>query len=234
MSIWTYKTALFVLILAIAGCGDGGKQVAFLSKSNFLGSVGGTALRQTRLADGSVDVSGISSYCVDKTLLKTRMAVLFPCAALGAKRAEWPQVRAAFTVTVGQPGGADLLVAPDKTQAFLKTDSGRKILSRSNDMETVTVARTVARGDAIYVLASDTSPNPFGDNHMRNWRAFTMLNGRLTTVTATGYGAVTLPEDTGFDLLEKFVRHLRAENGAEVQSIVTRSGAATPNTTFRQ
>ncbi len=193
--------------------------------SNLNGSAN-TALREVRLADRNVTISGLSDYCIDKTLLRPNVAALFPCANLGMRRAEWPQTRAAFVVTVGQPGGADLLVNPDDTQAFLKSNRGRQVLSRTGNAATVTVARTVARRDAIYVLASDTSPNPFGQNQLRHWRAFTMLNGRLTTVSATGYGEVSLAEDQGFAMLERFVKRLRSDNGAVSEIVVTRSGKA--------
>ncbi|WP_208349958.1 hypothetical protein [Pseudaestuariivita rosea] len=213
-----------MLVFVLAGCSDTGQQMAFLSQSNIMRSVGVTALREARLADGAVRIVGLSGYCVDRSSVQANAAVIMPCANLGARRADWPKTRAAFLVTVGQQGGADILLAPDATAVFLQSTQGRRMLSRTNDPKTIDVTRLISRNDAIYILVQDQSPNPFGQNHLRNWRAFTLLNGHLTTIVATGYGDINLAEDNGFALLQAFVKRLRAENSDYVETAVTRAG----------
>ena len=168
------------------------------------------------VADDSVVVAGPPGYCIDRTASRetagSAFVLLGSCASLsGGAEAPAPRVPGLLTVAVsGDVGdGAPL----DSLGPFFRSEPGRAVLSRTGDPDSVRILDIRPQDGALFIHARDTASGPLPQIADEYWRAFLDVNGRLVTVSVTGFDARPMSKDTGLATLEALADRLRLENG---------------------
>lgn len=200
--------------LALVACGEIPDVTSAFGGSLFLRE----PVREVSVADDSVTIAGPFGYCIDTASLESGEAGVFvllgSCASLSrARDAGRPRVPGILTATVSEFEGASSSDSVQRLAAFLQTEDGRRALSRSGDPDTVQIIWARPEGDALYLHARDTSPDPLPDVSPAYWRAFLAIEGRIVTVSVVPFAERPMSPDTGLRTLDAFVRQVEARNG---------------------
>lgn len=206
MSIWTNRHGAQVAgllagaALSLAACLDAGAPAA--ARSVQIGPAGLSALT----------IAAPAGFCVapraTSRLGGSDFVAFATCPGASAAPA------AILTATVGPPeSGAGGLPTAAELAAFLTSDQGRRVLSRSGNASTVTVHEVVEVEGVTMLRLTDRSPNPPGATE--GWRGVVVQRNRLVTLAATGTRAgPALSRDAGLRLIGQFVASLRRANVA--------------------
>lgn len=206
----TLRTTLTLgLCLAVSGCvpgfGSGGRQPAPVSVA---------------VTSDLVTVTGPQGFCVDPTALNetgdSAFVLLGNCAAISSeRRAPQPDVPAVLTATVSAPSeGGGLIDDPETLDAFVRSDEGRALLSRSGDPESVTILQTEPVGALFLLQARETGGSPIAGVQPTYWRAYIDLDERLATLTVLALDERPLADLESRALLMAFSGAVLTANGA--------------------
>lgn len=124
----------------------------------------------------------------------------------------------------GEVDGNDLSGLED----YLESPQGRELLGRGSTDSQVSVIRTQREDDALYILVEDKSAQAVPLLAPRFWRAFAVLNDRLTVVTVSGFREAPMSEDAMLRHLSGQMRELQMANANPIDDAPTRMAAAAP------
>lgn len=208
-SIWTFRAVLAGAALIALGACD----LTF--------PVTRAAPERVSVADDSVIVAGPPGYCVDRAATRDTargaFVLLGSCASLsGDADNPSPRVPAVLTVSVsGLPGDGAALDAPfARIDAFLRSEQGRRALSRTGDPATVEILDIRQASDALVIHARDTGAGEIAGIEDEYWRALLDVNGRMVTVSVTGFEARPMSPDAGRATVEALAERILRENAA--------------------
>lgn len=177
------------------------------------------------VAGDSVIVAGPPGYCIDRGATRDTargaFVLLGSCASLsGDATRPAPRVPAVLTVAVsGQPGDGAALSAPlSRVEAFLRSERGRRVLSRTDDPSTVEILDIGKSEEALIIHARDSGASEITGIEDEYWRALLDVNGRIVTVSVTGFEARPLSPDAGRATLEALADRIVSENADPVQA----------------
>lgn len=177
------------------------------------------APERVSVADDSVVVAGPPGYCVDRTAMRETaqgaFVLLGSCASLsGDAQRPAPRVPGVLTVSVsGQPGDGAALDAPfPRLDSFLRSERGRRALSRGGDPSTVEILEIRQVPDALLIHARDSAASEIAGIEDEYWRALLDVNGRMVTVSVTGFEARPMSPDAGRATLEALAERIFREN----------------------
>jgi hypothetical protein len=165
------------------------------------------------LQGGAVIAAGPEGYCVDPSAsnARTGFAMIAGCDAIEGGDAR-PRLNGLIVVQSGAANTAAVTGAEDAFRAFLESEAGRSLLSRSGDAQTIDLDGTQAGDGRVTVYFDDTAPNEIIGVGPHEWRTFLDLNGRLVTVTVLSFSAAPIGEAAGDALLNQAVDALIAAN----------------------
>lgn len=198
--------------LVLAGCVGG------------LGGLGGggsvDAPRQVQVTSDAITITGPNGYCVDPTATRdtgdTGFVLMGNCAAIsGSGRAAQPEVPAVLTAAVSAPSNGEGLTANlDALEAFLLSDDGRALLSRSGDADSVEILDT-RRQDGMFLLhARDSSAREVVGVARDYWRAYIEIGPRLATLTVLALEDAQVSDTQALATLTAFATAVHAANPA--------------------
>ncbi|MEM7722579.1 MAG: hypothetical protein AAF376_09410 [Pseudomonadota bacterium] len=207
MSIWTSRAALALAYLTVlAGCVPLG---------------GAPPLPpDVRVTRDAIAVPGPSGFCADPTATQdagdTAFVILGNCAAiLNARRAAQPSVPAVLTATISEPGnGGQISANLSSLDSYFRSADGRRLLSRAQDADSVSILDSRVEGDAFFIRASDTSAGPVAGVQAEYWRAYMDLNDRIVTLSVLGLEGQSLNAADGLQTLRRFSQRVRTANEA--------------------
>lgn len=183
-----------------------------------LAGLGGTPLPALALRGGAVMAAGPDGYCVAPAASNAYngFALLVSCDAIAGRMGR-PNINALITMQVGDAASASVVGSEPMFQAFLASDAGRVLLSRSGKAETVKIGAIDSRQGQITAVFDDLSPVPVRGFQQREWRGFVDVGDRLVTLTVRGLARDPLSDQRGRTLLDQAVAALRAVNAASQQ-----------------
>lgn len=211
MSTWIsdLRRAAPAVALLLAGClGQAGLQTGDADEAVTLG-----------LPGGEVSLAAPVGYCVDPTATRqngdTAFALFASCAVLAGAAPFAPEAAPGLlTASLGEAGSA----VQDETAAlaaFLRSDAGRRMLSRIGEAASVQIRAEDRREDLLLMLMRDESAGPAPALGRSYWRAWFDLGSRLAAI------AVYVPGDSPTELaqaralIERFITRIRAANAAD-------------------
>lgn len=194
-----------------------GTCAAALMLSGCLQLPGAEAQREVTVSRSAVTIAGPTGFCVDPATLRngadSAFVLLGNCAAIArAPRQPQPDVRALLTAAVQETGGLSIAEQGADVAAFLKTDSGRALLSRSGEPENVAILDTRKSGDVLYLHAHDRSPGYAPGMSSEQWRAIFDLAGTVVSLTVMGFDDAPLSPEAGMATVQEFASVVRREN----------------------
>ena len=177
------------------------------------------ALESVAVAGSSVIVAGPPGYCVDRSATRETaqgaFVLLGSCASLsGDATRPAPRVPGLLTVSVsGVPGDGAVLAAPfARLDAFLRSGPGRRALSRSSDPSTVEIIDIHRSDGALIIHARDSGVSEIVGIEDEFWRALLDVNGRIVTLSVTGFEARPMPPDAGRATIEALADRILSAN----------------------
>lgn len=177
------------------------------------------APQKVALSGGQIVIAGPPGYCIDpRSTTDTEtgaFALLGSCASIANSRhAPAPQIPAVLTASVS-PGQSGISTdKPGRLKAFLTSRKGRAALARDGNPASVTVLATNSADGVLYLHLRDTSANNPGDLKSDYWRAVFTENGRMVTVTISGFLGGPLTPKMAFATLRDFTARIRSETRA--------------------
>lgn len=205
MSTWISRILTAAAVFGLAAC-EGGIDV------------GRSAPQRMAVAGNAVTVGGPPGYCVDPSASRDgveAVVLLASCASIaGNPLGPKPDTPAIVTVVVSSDPGSFIDVAgtQDLLTRYFRSEAGRAALSRSGNPGSVAVTDVRRAGGAIYLRVRDTSPGLVAGLDNEYWRALLDVNGRLVTVSVTGFESRPMSAGQGLDVLEAATRRIRAES----------------------
>lgn len=201
MPIFDLKQAVFISLMALAGCGGLPK----LPSLPFLDGAEPAEIRGAITLDSGLKVQGPFGYCVTgdspRSRRGTSMVTLASCVILREEDAFDPTDGRLLTVSVSELAAQKL----PSLRSYLESDAGRDALSAGGDGSTVTIHRIEKSRVAIYVDYTDTSrPEKLGQ---RSWKGFLNLNDALIILGVNAGVGLSVEGDIG----EGLMRDLAAE-----------------------
>lgn len=179
-----------------------------------------------QLAASGVTIAGPVGYCADASAIDDRadggFVLMVNCDALRGRRvAQGDDARGLLTASVSAPLSAPESYDPRRLGLFFDATAGQAALSRAGDPATVTVLESFVQDDAVFLHARDTAPSPLGAISEEYWRAVTLANGRLVTMTVTPYSAAPLTSAQLRKQVTAFAQSVTRANQVLPQSIVS-------------
>lgn len=210
MSTWTSRTGLLLAAgLGLAAC-DGGDIVGMglgLSRS---------APQAIAVAGDSVVVAGPPGYCVDRAASRDgqkAFVLLGSCASL---------TRSADSPSPAEPGIVTVVVSSDPAAyidvdsslpaltAFMKSDQGKAVLSRSGRSADVEVLGTRSQEGVLFLRLRDRSGGPLAGAAPDYWRAILDVNDKLVTISVLGFDDSPMSEAAGFAAIATAAARIRS------------------------
>lgn len=196
--------------------------------TGLLSSMGGThrarAAQGMAVAGGALWVAGPEGYCVDSSASRAGEAdgfvLLGSCRAISHHPRD-PHPARPMVLTVAVSAQTSVASEPpaeaeprdmDLLEAHLRSDTGRRALSRSGDEGSVQITRALQQDGVLYLRITDDSPNPMGAVTEAYWRAFLDLHGALVSVTAIALASQPVDEETALAHVQKAVAALQEAN----------------------
>lgn len=196
-------------VLAVAGCEELGG----------LEGLGLPAPVQTgvTVSRNEVTIVGPRGFCVYPSATRDRdgrsFVLLGNCAAIfRSPDAAQPNIHAVLTATVQETDTVRVATQGRALADLLRSETGRGMLSRSGDPDTVKVLDSFQRGDVLFVHASDSSAGYAPEMTPAYWRAFFDLNGRIVSVAVLGFEADPIASDVGQRTVRDFADLIRRNN----------------------
>jgi hypothetical protein len=95
---------------------------------------------------------------------------------------------------------------------YFRSPPGRAALSRTGRADTVRVDE-IRNGDGIlYIRATDSGRSPLPGMAESHWRALFDVNGRLVTVSVSGFTDKPMSAEDGFRLVRSATQRIRSES----------------------
>jgi hypothetical protein len=194
MTIWTFKTTAAALgLLTLAACGD----VVDLPVLGGLtqpddAAVPPVALSQTQMANKAFTLVPPQGFCIDKSSLKQRFALMARCDTLGAPDVAGGAALGILTVSVTPEGRADTLPTPRQTADALK-------LAR--------VSAPSVAPDSVTFRAEGVPP--VADLDASHWRGTLRINGQLVGLALFGPKGGRATSDEGREILNALISRSR-------------------------
>lgn len=189
-------------LIALTGCGGFS-----------LANMGGAPLPSLALRGGAVIAAGPDNYCVAPSVSNpgNGFALLAACDVISGGKSR-PSINALITTQVGDVASASVAGSEPVFRAFLETDAGRALLSRTATASTITIAELDSRQGQVTVVFDDTSPAAFAGLQQREWRSFVDVGDRLVTLTVRGLAGDPLSDARARALMNQAVGALRVAN----------------------
>jgi len=208
---------LAAVLLSLTGCDQVSDRLTQgLSQIGTTRDATSEGIRTLALLGGAVRVRGPEGYCVDQAASNARrgFAVMAGCALLSEDVAIMPSTDALIAVQFGAEGTASIGENGEAFASFLKTETGRTLLSQEADATSVSDLTTVL--DRVGVLArfEDASGPAIGGTSGPQWRGFLDVDGRLTTVSVLSFDRNPLGRSEGERLLVVAMTELVEANGS--------------------
>ncbi len=185
-----------------------------------LGGGGDAAPREVQVTSDAVTITGPRGFCVDPASTRnegdTGFVLLGNCAVIsGRARAQQPDIPAVLTAAVAarSSGGSNLTETLGELDAYFRSDEGRALLSRSGDLESVTILETRSVGDMFLLHARDTSGGAVAGVSQDYWRAYLDLGPRLATLSVLALADQDVSDEYALATLISFADGVRAANG---------------------
>jgi len=176
-------------------------------------ATGSTSRQTVSVAGREVTVAAPSGLCIDAPSTRVEplgaFLLLKDCGATAA-------TGLAMTASVSSHGLGGSGPATEATLAslrrYLDTPQGRAMAGRSGRAGGVRIVADQVSGDVLFVLVEDRGPQPIAGLDRQFWRAILEVNGRMTVLSALGFGPV--PPDEELTALAAFASSIRAANPA--------------------
>jgi hypothetical protein len=199
------------LCTAFSGC-----QMA----SPMLGAPSHKGQTSVRLASSNFTVTALNGFCVDEASVQDTaqagFVLMADCAALRGRKRQVDQARSVLlTATVAAPLDAPESVTPQALEQFFGTDQGRTALSRTGDAATVSASMEVVDDATLILYIRDSSPVNIEGLSQNDWRAFTVINDRLVTLSAAPFVGVAAGDSSAKTFLIQLADLLKVENVAQ-------------------
>lgn len=167
----------------------------------------------------AVTIAGPRGFCVDPSATKDRdgqaFVLLGNCAAIArAAGVPQPRIRALLTAAVQETEVIEVASQAPLLEAFLRSENGRAMLSRSSDAESVEILESFRQGDVLYVHARDESQGYAPGMSSDHWRAIFDLEGRVVSVAVLGFEAAPLSRAEGLRAVRDFAAQIQRANPA--------------------
>jgi hypothetical protein len=204
------RAALFVMTAVLAGCAG----LPDIAAGGF--GLSGRAVERAALAGGEVLIAGPPGFCVDRSTIRDdesgAFVLLGSCASISnSTRAPAPAVPAVLTVPVSPRSGSAISAAIDGLEPYFASEAGLAALARDGRAASVEVLDTRREGGAFYIRLRDTS-GTHGDLQQVYWRGLFDVNGRIVTISVTGFANRPISSQAGLALLETFAARIRSES----------------------
>jgi len=192
---------------------------AHLASCMSLGVGGDAASRSVQVTADAVTIAGPRGFCVDPDSTRnegdTGFVLLGNCAVISERaRARQPDIPAVLTAAVAarSTDGNSLTETLDELDAFFRSDDGRALLSRSGDVDSVTILETRSAGDMFLLHARDTSSGAVAGVSQDYWRAYLDLGPRLATLSVLALADQNVSDEDALATLIAFAEAVRAAN----------------------
>ena len=200
-----------VLCLGLGGCQMG------LSD---LGTAAKDAPTSVRLSSTTFAISAPKGFCIDTASMKdaheTGFVLMADCASLRGKKSKGDLSKSAvLTAAISAPLESADSVTTIALERFFETPQGRTTLSRSGDPSSVSVDFSSLSEDVLMLHIFDSSPAVIDGLEGDDWRAFTVINGRLVTLTAARFSGAPKPNPSAKELVTVLARRVQVENAAK-------------------
>ncbi|SEK91893.1 hypothetical protein [Pacificibacter marinus] len=208
------RKKLSLALLALAGlCGCQMAMPQFGSNSK-------TTPPSVLLSSSGLIVTAPQGFCIDAASLKDTPDIGFvlmaDCAALRGKKKPSDAARSVMvTAALSGPLDSPESVTSAALDSFFATTQGRSTLSRSGDPDTVSATSEILPDDILVLHARDSSPATIKGLAGDDWRAFTVISGRLVTLTAAPFANMPAPNPSAKALVTELARRLKVENAPQ-------------------
>ena len=165
-------------------------------------------------------VAAPPGFCLDGSATRqdarTTFVRLSDCAGLSpGTRAPRPAVPAILTATIAAagPGAEPVATSAASLDAYVRSEGGRRALSRAGDAASVEILETFHNDDVFYLHLRDTAPPAEMDVEPTFWRAYVDLPGNIAQLSVLGLRETPLAPEDGVRTLRQFATIMRARNG---------------------
>ncbi|SLN30046.1 hypothetical protein [Pseudooctadecabacter jejudonensis] len=205
--------------LVLSGCADMSNGLA--DRLATLGSspdATNEGIRTLAVLDGAVRVRGPDGYCIDQGASDASrgFAIMAGCALVSDEAVVIPNPDGLIMVQFGAEGTASVTGNEDAFAAFLRSESGRGVLSSAGDLAQVPQVATVTDRAGVLARFEDTAGPAFEGTSGPQWRGFLDVGSRLTTVSVLSFDRNPLSASAGERLLVVAMAQL-AEVNAQPQ-----------------
>lgn len=172
-----------------------------------------------------VVVTGPPGFCIDDGATRaegdTAFVLLGNCAAIsGSRRAAQPDVPVVLTAAISDASDeGSIAESVSDLDTYFRSEDGMRLLSRTQDPESVTILETAVRGDMFLLHATDTSAGAVegvGDDY---WRAYMDLGPRIATLSVLALEEAGVTREQSLATLMSFTGSVQAANGAASASV---------------
>lgn len=176
-------------------------------------------LTSVRLAASNFNVTAPNGFCIEETSVKdtaqTGFVLMADCAALRGKKRQVNQSRSVLlTTTVAPPLESSQNVTPKALEQFFGTEQGRAVLSRNGDPDAVSASMEIVNNDILILYIRDSSPVNIEGLAQDDWRAFTVINDRLVTLSVASFVGGAASKPSAKTLMIRLADLLQVENVA--------------------
>jgi hypothetical protein len=173
-----------------------------------------------RLASSNFTITALDGFCIDQASIKDTaqagFVLMADCAALSGRKRKVDQARSVLlTATVAPPLESPESVTSQGLEQFFGSEQGRAVLSRSGDATTVSATMETLDDDTLILHIYDSSPTNIEGLAKDDWRAFTVINDRLVTLSAAPFVGVTASNPSAKTLVIQLAQLLQIENVAQ-------------------
>jgi hypothetical protein len=207
----TFKhVGLTLLFLGLAACADS------IISSN-------SKAVEISVAGRAVTISAPEGYCVDVQNVQVNQTggfvVLEDCALMGDDPDATPienPIGALLSASVSRgplvDGTRSKEEAFEDLAAFFRTENGRIAISKSRELDKVSIRRSEIIDDVLYVLVRDRGEKELPGESSLFWRGFLEVNQRLVTVSLNGFSGAFPGTDRSLKQLQRFARSIIEAN----------------------
>jgi len=225
MSTWTSRfgtVAALAATVMLAACGG---RLATGGGGN-----GSPPQYSTAVTRDAVVIAGPDGFCVDPTATRddgvTGFVLMGNCAAISeSSGAGQPEIPALLTASVSDAAESGSLRESIPTLAeFFRSEDGRRLLSRSQNADSVEVLDSFHQGDIYFLQARDTSEDAMFGVGQEYWRAYMDVGPRIATLSVLRVQDRELSSEASLDLLRGFTAAVTAANapGAPAVAVASR------------
>ena len=165
-------------------------------------------------ADVPIVIAAPQGFCVDRATIDEAPQGVFmflsDCHIRDNGRGARTPITAILTAGISPTGlpGVEQGLKPALTALaeFLNTPVGAFSMSKSNVEGAATILQSKQSERALYLLIHDAAYNDQAGASNRFWRAFTEINGRLVSLSVTGYNGNDPDEERALRIIRTFMQ----------------------------